>query len=66
MESKAVIEARPLLGLVFFGFGLNGLMQLFSSYRRKAVRQCSSTSWWRAATSYRYYSGPSCSPALRC
>lgn len=29
MESKATIAARVLLGLVFFGFGLNGLLQLF-------------------------------------
>ena len=29
MESKATMAARVLLGLVFFGFGLNGLLQLF-------------------------------------
>ena len=29
MESKATIAARVLLGIVFFGFGLNGLLQLF-------------------------------------
>jgi len=29
VESKATIAARVLLGLVFFGFGLNGLLQLF-------------------------------------
>ena len=29
MDSKATIAARLLLGLVFFGFGLNGLLQLF-------------------------------------
>jgi len=29
MESKGTIAARVLLGLVFFGFGLNGLLQLF-------------------------------------
>jgi len=29
MESKAVIASRVLLGIVFFGFGLNGLLKLF-------------------------------------
>ena len=29
MESKARIAARVLLGAVFFGFGLNGLLHLF-------------------------------------
>jgi len=29
MESKATIAARVLLGAVFFGFGLNGLLHLF-------------------------------------
>ena len=29
MESKAMIAARLLLGLVLFGFGLNGVLQLF-------------------------------------
>jgi len=29
VDSKATIAARLLLGLVFFGFGLNGLLQLF-------------------------------------
>ena len=29
MESKATIAARIILGLVFFGFGLNGLLNLF-------------------------------------
>jgi len=29
VESKATILARVLLGLVFFGFGLNWLLQLF-------------------------------------
>lgn len=29
MASKATIAARVLLGLVFFGFGLNGLLPLF-------------------------------------
>ncbi len=29
VESKATIAARVLLGLVFFGFGLNGLLKLF-------------------------------------
>ena len=28
-KSKATIAARVLLGLVFFGFGLNGLLNLF-------------------------------------
>lgn len=29
LESKTMIAARVLLGLVFFGFGLNGLLNLF-------------------------------------
>jgi len=29
LEAKATIAARSLLGLVFFGFGLNGLLNLF-------------------------------------
>ena len=29
MKSAATVATRVLLGLVFFGFGLNGLMQLF-------------------------------------
>ncbi|HVP00225.1 MAG TPA: hypothetical protein VMT15_19275, partial [Bryobacteraceae bacterium] len=29
VDSKATIAGRLLLGLVFFGFGLNGLLQLF-------------------------------------
>jgi uncharacterized membrane protein YphA (DoxX/SURF4 family) len=29
MRSKAVIVARVLLGLVFFGFGLNGFLHWF-------------------------------------
>jgi hypothetical protein len=29
LESKVAIGARVLLGLVFFGFGLNGLLHLF-------------------------------------
>jgi hypothetical protein len=29
VESKATIAARIILGLVFFGFGLNGLLDLF-------------------------------------
>lgn len=29
MKSKTSIAARVLLGLVFFGFGLNGLLNLF-------------------------------------
>jgi len=29
VESKATIAARIILGLVFFGFGLNGLLNLF-------------------------------------
>jgi len=29
VESKAMIAARLLLGLVLFGFGLNGVLQLF-------------------------------------
>lgn len=29
MEPKPTIAARVLLGLVFFGFGLNGLLHLF-------------------------------------
>jgi len=29
LESKATITARVLLGLVFLGFGLNGLLDLF-------------------------------------
>jgi len=29
VKSKGTIAARVLLGLVFFGFGLNGLLQLF-------------------------------------
>ena len=29
MESKAIKTARLVLGVVFFGFGLNGLLKLF-------------------------------------
>jgi len=29
METKATFASRMLLGLVFFGFGLNGLLKLF-------------------------------------
>jgi hypothetical protein len=29
MKSKAILAARVILGLVFFGFGLNGLFDLF-------------------------------------